>query len=411
MLVIGAGLAGAAVADALTRRGKEVTLIDEATGPASRASALPVGVLSPHQTKSPTPMSRLSEIGAADMHAELARLLPEGTGWRNCTIHNLGHAPGHWPAALVRPSEVVDAWLSSAADTGRLQTQWNCAVHTIRRNAGPDAKGDAPLQWEACTADGQTIATGDSLVIAGAWGSMGLLARSGLIHANTDLPLRPVKGQMSFGALPESLSSRERSASETPVEPMRDNGVYVPSFETNGASPIWPARMWAMGSTYERNTDSREVSLKGHERNLASLEALSSEGAEVMRKAMAAGELLGWSDVRCASLDRLPLIGAMPDFFKWSVQERPRRGLPRQLDKRWVPLVPGLYLVCALGSRGLTLAHWAADYVAALVDGQTPDLEADLARSIDPARFNWRLWRQQEHGSAEPEASAVASAP
>ncbi|MCU0927326.1 MAG: FAD-dependent oxidoreductase, partial [Hydrogenophaga sp.] len=56
-LVIGAGLAGAAVCFALARRGWRLTLMDAASGPAQGASALPVGMLSPHVTRAPTPLS------------------------------------------------------------------------------------------------------------------------------------------------------------------------------------------------------------------------------------------------------------------------------------------------------------------------------------------------------------------
>ena len=74
-LVIGAGLAGAAVAAALCQRGWRITLLDAAPGPAQAASALPVGVLSPHLTRQPTPMSRLTALGVPITRAELERLV------------------------------------------------------------------------------------------------------------------------------------------------------------------------------------------------------------------------------------------------------------------------------------------------------------------------------------------------
>ncbi|MDZ4359396.1 MAG: FAD-dependent oxidoreductase, partial [Variovorax sp.] len=89
-LVIGAGLAGAAACSALARRGWRITLVDAAAGPALGASGLPVGMLSPHVTRSPTPLSRLSALGVADTLDELQRLLPQGAGWQACEVDNLG---------------------------------------------------------------------------------------------------------------------------------------------------------------------------------------------------------------------------------------------------------------------------------------------------------------------------------
>lgn len=63
--VVGAGLAGAAVAAMLVRRGWRVALLDAAARAGDGASALPVGMLSPHVTRSPTPMSRLTALGVA----------------------------------------------------------------------------------------------------------------------------------------------------------------------------------------------------------------------------------------------------------------------------------------------------------------------------------------------------------
>ncbi|MBE0586606.1 MAG: FAD-dependent oxidoreductase, partial [Hydrogenophaga sp.] len=75
-LVIGAGLAGAASCVALARRGWRLTLLDAANGPSLGASALPVGMLSPHVTRAPTPLSRLCALGVSDMRAQLERLVP-----------------------------------------------------------------------------------------------------------------------------------------------------------------------------------------------------------------------------------------------------------------------------------------------------------------------------------------------
>lgn len=383
-LVIGAGLAGAAVCVALARRGWRATLVDAAPGPAQAASALPVGMLSPHVTRAPTPLSRLSALGVADMREQLEQLVPPGAGWQPCEVDNLGHDPGRWPAALVRPASLVQAWLSQAQHLGLLHTIWNAPVAQLR----PPGQGPGADGWQALGADGRVLAEAPAVVVAAAFGSQMLLAGCALLDTDT-LPLRPVQGQMSLAALAgEPLAPR----------PQRDNGVFVPVYEDAGLPPRWPSRLWAMGSTYERGLNSCTLSDAAHLRNAQSLQAMHPVAAQCLHEALAQGQLQGWAQVRCASLDRLPLMGAVPDMAALQgvmAAVGARRGrVPLSAVPRWA----GLYTLSALGSRGLTLSHWCATQLAALMDAQAPDVpaqDADLIEALDPARFAWRQARRQ----------------
>ena len=377
-LVIGAGLAGAAVCAALARRGWRLTLVDAASGPAQAASALPVGMLSPHVTRAPTPLSRLSTLGVATTLAELQRLVPQGQGWQPCEVNNLGHDPGRWPAALVRPAALVQAWLDEAAHLGELACAWQTPVQTL----APSAVG-----WQALDAQGRSVAEAPVAVVAAAYGSHALLTGpAGWMPPDT-LPLRPVKGQMSLAA---------QSGAPLAERPQRDNGVYVPLYEDTGLPPEWPARVWAMGSTYERGENSTQLSDLAHERNAESLEAICLPAAQGLREAQRQGHLLGWAQVRCASLDRLPLVGPVPDgeaLKAHMAAAGARRGRVPLAD---VPRQSGLHLLAALGSRGITLAAWCANLLAAQLEGEaTPNVEEDLLRAIDPARFAWKQARRQ----------------
>lgn len=380
-LVIGAGLAGAAVCAALARRCWRLSLLDAASGPAEGASALPVGMLSPHVTRAPTPLSRLSDLGVADMRAELQRLVPQGAGWVDCEVDNRGHAPGRWPAALVRPAALVQAWLAEAAARTPLQTRWNAEVAQLRFDA-------ATGRWQALDNSGQPLAEAPTVVVASAFGSLELLLH-GAEQTEASLPLRPVQGQMSLAALDDApLAER----------PQRDNGVFVPVYEDSGLPPRWPRRIWAMGSTYERGRSSCQLSDQAHQRNAESLQALCPPAAERMAQAMAQGHLLGWAQVRCASLDRLPLMGALPRLDQLDVQMQAagvRRGrVPLAAVPRW----PGLYTLSALGSRGLTLSHWCATQLARQMDGlpaEVAEADQDLINALDPARFAWKQARRQ----------------
>lgn len=340
-------------------------------------------MLSPHVTRAPTPLSRLCALGVDDTRAELERLVPQGHGWQATEVDNLGHDPGRWPAALVRPGALVRAWLEESAASGRLTCRWNGHVDRLVPSDG---------HWQALDRSGEVLGSAPHAVIATAYGAFSLLEGNLGFSAET-LPLRPVQGQLSIGPLePPPLASR----------PVRQNGVFVPDYRDLGLAPEWPDRVWAMGSTYERGRNDARVTVEAHERNALSLDSMHPEAASRMRQLLRDGSLKGWAQVRCASLDRLPLVGAAPDVLAMMDTIRAKTPRRQAADPSAWPRLPGLFLLTALGSRGLTLAHWCARWLAARMDlseSILPAQDRDLERALDPARFAWRQLRRQADGS------------
>lgn len=369
------------MAQCLTTRGWRVDLFDAAAGPAQAASALPVGMLSPHVTRAATPLSDLSALGVAHTRAELQRLVPQGHGWQACEVDNLGHDPGRRPAALVRPSALVQAWLAEAQATGRLVCHWNTRVHALQA---------CDSRWRLHNAAQQTLGEAPAVVLASALGSAALL--QGLSNPSDwrPWPLHPVKGQMSLGPQHgEPMAPR----------PQRHNGVFVPRYDDADMPAPWPQRLWSMGSTYDRGHTDTVVTDEAHARNAASL-------LEIM-PTLTPPQATGWAEVRCASLDRLPMAGAVPDVAALQAHmatlgaKRSRWGLAQ------VPRLPGLFALTALGSRGLTLAHWCAVQLALQMDGHAPTAPPELWRCLDPARFAWKQSRRQ--GPPKPVPASVVS--
>ena len=98
---------------------------------------------------------------------------------------------------------------------------------------------------------------------------------------------------------------------------------------------------------------------------------------------------------RCVSHDRLPLAGAVVDAP--AVQSDPQRWRGTHLMD--LPRMPGVFVLAALGSRGLTLATLSAQLIAAQLEGEPAPLTRDLIdvgayvpgsdSDVDTARMLW----------------------
>lgn len=385
-IVIGAGLAGAAVCHRLTQRGWSVTLIDQGSGPAQGASALPVGMMSEHRTANDTPLSQLSRLGLAVHRRRLARDVPVGAGWQPTAVTNRrvsapAHALGQEApspdtdtcAALVRPSALVAAWLKAAHATGRCTVVWNAPVERLTFSDADVETEATPRCWRVWGAGERLWASAPHVIVTAAFGSAALLSPHAQ-HVGEGQTLRPVKGQLSYGPL-EGHPLAEHA--------QRDQGVFVPSYEDCQHSSGL-TRLWAMGSTYERGQIDTWVTDAAHQRNAQSLHAMIPAAAARLQAQQARGVLQGWAGIRCASLDRMPLVGAVPHIGT----------LKPSMRLHDVPRVTGLWTICALGSRGLSVAELLAAHLVAQLEETPWPMPRSLGETLDPARFALKAARR-----------------
>ena len=345
-LVIGAGLAGAAAAASLARRGWDVQVVDGADTPATGASALPAGLLAPHTSPDDNLLSRLSRAGVRmtlqqastrlrsgidwDRSGVLERrsadarpaadLGAHGAPWHEARPDGLWHAAGAW----IKPAALVRAWLAEPGIVFTGGTQ----VHRL------EAVG---ASWRAFDAGDALLAEADLVVVAAALGSGPLLPKP--------LTLNPVRGQVSWQLRADGLA--------LPPSPVNGNGHFLPSV------PLTGGMAWLTGSSYGRGETSLDARPQDHLANLDRLRDLLPEVSSALAPAFANGEVQAWTGVRCASSDRRPLVGEV---------------------------APGLWASTAMGSRGLTFAHLAAELLAARLHGEPLPLPARLASAIDVAR-------------------------
>jgi tRNA 5-methylaminomethyl-2-thiouridine biosynthesis bifunctional protein len=348
-VVVGAGLAGAAVAASLARRGWQVQVLDAAPQPAAGASGLPAGLLAPHVSPDDSLLSRLSRAGVRITLGQATQLLRDGEDWSPTgVLHrraaderppcDLGPGGEDWqrwqddgrgalwlPAGgWIRPARLVAAWLALPGITWR----GGVRVHRLQA-AGP--------RWQMLDAGDDVLAEADLVVVCAALDSAALLP--------APLTLHPVRGQVSWGLL-------EAGPPLAPA-PVNGNGHFLP------AVPLPDGPAWLSGSTYVRGDRSLAPRAEEQAANLDRLRVLVPEVARRLEGSFAAGSVQAWTGVRCASSDRRPLLGA---------------------------LAPGLWVSTAMGSRGLTFAALCAELLAARLHAEPLPLPARLAAALDVQR-------------------------
>ena len=359
--VIGAGLAGAAVAASLARRGWQVTVLDAADQPADGASGIPVGVLAPHVSPDDALLSRLTRAGVRATWLDLARLLQEGRDWRASGVlerrpdgdtrvpagwsdggpneswranavqlvaAGLPHdAPALWHAraAWVRPHRLIEAWLR----TPGVEFRGNAPVARLARGANA---------WELFDAADRLLAEADRVVIATGHAS-GRFA--------TGLPLQPVRGQVAWGRMTEGLA--------LPATPLNGDGHLIAHVPDADGTLFWLA-----GATFDRDSTERAPNAADAAENRERLARLHPAAAAALAPAFEHGEVNAWVGVRCASGDRRPLVGPLD--------------------------AAGLWACTALGSRGLSFAALCAELLAAQWHGEPLPLPATLAQALGTQR-------------------------
>lgn len=363
-VVIGGGLAGAATANSLARRGWQVQVLDAAPQPAAGASGLPAGLLAPHQSPDDSLLSRLTRAGVRITIQQARALLREGEDWQASGA--LEHRPDALQSLPAAQAEGMEPW-SRAAHAGELQqalldakapAMWHaCAawikpaalVRALLGHPGIQWRGStlvdriapAPDGWQLLDADGAELAQGALVVVAAAHASAALLA--GL--AAPPPVLQPVRGQVSWARAADGL--------RLPPFPLHGNGHLLPHVPMEGGAA------WLCGASFDRDDTGLEERAQDHAGNLDRLGELAPEVAQQLAPAFAQGAVRAWTQLRCVAADRRPLVGE---------------------------LAPGLWLATAMGSRGLTFALLCAELMAARLHGEPLPLARKLAAALDARR-------------------------
>jgi tRNA 5-methylaminomethyl-2-thiouridine biosynthesis bifunctional protein len=374
-IVIGAGLAGAAAARALARQGVACTVLDAQAQVSGHPAGLFHGTVGADDTLH-TRWHRAASFSAARWVRASGQGSTDGLLRLN-TTHDLAAmqallAAQRLPASYVQAVDAAQA--SHRAGLALTQPAW---LFTEGGWASPVALIDEALATPGVNWQGNTRA-GAIEHGAGGWCVRG--ADSRVIAEAPALVLANAHDALRLAALPSSWAERVRGqltwlaatdAAAMPRLPIA-SGSYALALPGNGGL--------LLGATSQREDDDGTVRDADHAQNLERARQLL--GRDVAHEGAALHGRVGW---RMVTHDRLPLVGMAPDI---GAALPSRRDAPRLLARQ-----PGLFLHCALGSRGITAAALGGELIAAQLCGAPWPLEADLVDAIDPARMGIKTSR------------------
>lgn len=389
-VVVGAGLAGAAVAHSMASRGWQVLVLDAATHPAAGASGLPAGLVGPHMSPDDSVLSQLSRVGLRITLQHAQRLLAQGQDWSPTGIleHRVGDKPyppwgsrrdashgqywtteatpdqlkaAHLPAQTLAWWHAQGAWIKPAA-----------LVRALLRHPHITFQGDTHVQrlarhdgtWSLHGLAGTATTTidADLVVLAAAHDSQRLLEH---LSPSWHLPVQPVRGQASW-----ACTADHTPRAQLPPFPVNGHGSFI------AGVPSEQGRFWIAGASFERDesmlySDTQDIQRR-HRLNADKLQVLLPHAGQALRPVMETSSCQAFVGIRCASPDRLPVVGHLGPS-----------GTPGSA-------LDGLCVSTAMGSRGLTFAVLCAELLAAQLHGEPLPLEQRLARAMDVRRFGAR---------------------
>jgi tRNA 5-methylaminomethyl-2-thiouridine biosynthesis bifunctional protein len=348
-IVIGAGVAGAAVAERLASRGWQVAIIERHARPAAEASGNPGAVFHPVVSPDDSVVARMTRaaflyllhhwknIGGLEWARcgvlQMARDERESASQRRA-LETLGY-PGEYAqcgaarggiwfpqAGWLRPGSLVDGLLSHFP----IEKIFGREVFSLSREENI---------WKANDMQNRVIASAPVAILANAADALRLSPQPAI-------PLRRVRGQLTLVPAIKGLD-----------HVLLRGGMVLPGID--GTSVI--------GASFDVGDEDPRLRADSHAANLARLEQMlpgASRGLDPEK-------LDGRVAFRAVSRDRLPLVG---------------------------PLGEGLFGAFAYGSRGLLWASLAGEIIASMLEGEPLPVERKLVAALDPGRFALRAARR-----------------
>jgi tRNA 5-methylaminomethyl-2-thiouridine biosynthesis bifunctional protein len=386
-IVIGAGVAGAACARVLVDRGWQVKLLDMAKDPCAAASGVPVGVVSCHASPDDNPLSQLTRAGLKATVAFAKANLIEGQDWspvgvleRRFAESDKSKKPWQEPAQdsvwfshvkLAQKEQLRQAGLNadSSHDLWQPQGAWIKPIAFVRALLSSDdilflglhevesmQKSPATGEWVLRIKHHIPIpGMGSSFTYTSESAPHVVLATGAhtpdflnQVLYEPDMGLHPIAGQVSWGLQAPLLDE------DLPKCAVNGHGSFVAHV------PTADGLAWFTGSTFDRHESHLIASDEAHAHNRHRLgELLPAVADKLASQWNDTTQIKAWNGVRCASINRLPKLGPLD-------------------EQRF----PGLHMLSAMGSRGLTLTLLCAQVVADRMEGEQPAVSEALLKAM-----------------------------
>ena len=188
------------------------------------------------------------------------------------------------------------------------------------------------------------------------------------------LPLYPVRGQVSEIPTSENLLKLKTV--------LCYDGYLTPVDQAKASHCI--------GASHVRDNATREFSLTEQQENQ---QKIQQNIPEDWTKEVDTSGNLARIGVRCSVRDLTPMMGAVPHFLAQQTQYQNLFNLRRRKQPiEQAANYPNLYLIGALGSRGLTSAPFLGETLASLIYGEPLPMSEDLIHNLMPNRSWVRRW-------------------
>lgn len=420
-VVIGAGLAGAAAARALAERGLRVHVLD-VLGASRGSSSAPCAILAPHIASWQSPQTRV--VAQAFLHAR-ALMRRINAPLDECGLlhplriddewgHELALAEWGWPQELLG---VVDS--QRAAQVAALPL---CARAANDAAGDPAAQGAVHVPMAGTTRPAETVAAllAHPAVTLHPRVRVDLLRRIedgwALIVSGEGVPsvparllaCAPIVVLATAGAWTPRLAGEEAlsvdragalASAALPGAPFDDTRGQLSFFEfgARDAAPL-PACVVAaggfvtppgdgavcVGATYERGADRVQATEQDDAVNLVTVERLLPALVQPGHAPVRAG---AWAGLRASLNDHCPMVGAVPDTTAFRSVFAALHDGPHAA--RWMPapLLQGLFVTLAHGSRGTSTALLCGELLADIVVGGVRCVPDTLLPALLPQRF------------------------
>ena len=411
--IIGAGLAGSALAEAFSRRGFRIRVYESADAPARGASGNPIGVIRPTLTAAPTAFSGFSLAAFAYLLRHLSALRDEGHefGYKNCGVLQLFSEKNERKRleksleqlsldpdlARLLSLEEARQICGREVQTGGLYFPRGAEVSpprlceaNLKRNPGVELITEQNVSyvvaaetsggqniWRLHGKDDELLEETEILIIAGGDRS--------LEHAQVrNLPLIRIRGQVF--SLPASKPL------ENPGEEQKTTISY------DGYITTAHQGRHVVGASFEvgdREQIDPSENLELYKKLIEYIPDIT-RNISILSEGMAADEYIqnlpARVSFRMAGRDRMPLIGPAPEKagFTRNFRELAARSIINRNKLGITPrssFYPGLYLSLGHGSRGLLYSHLGAELLAAMVCDEPLPVEKYILDALNPARF------------------------